>query len=167
MLLVWPKATQEESRLSVPPATVMQYEMQHEKEKVPKIRDLLSAEDGSRTHKVLLPHGPEPCASANSATSARTIRIITHFYAPVNTFFKKILLRKDAREKARQRIDDRAGRPSDRGRNTMGLKNTFLSAMFTASAGPVVQAVYFTRAFSIAISMAPSTAWEVYRVSME
>ena len=28
------------------------------------------AEDGSRTHKVLLPHGPEPCASANSATSA-------------------------------------------------------------------------------------------------
>ena len=30
----------------------------------------LPAEDGSRTHKVLLPHGPEPCASANSATSA-------------------------------------------------------------------------------------------------
>ena len=29
------------------------------------------AEDGSRTHKVLLPHGPEPCASANSATSAK------------------------------------------------------------------------------------------------
>ena len=29
-----------------------------------------NAEDGSRTHKVFLPHGPEPCASANSATSA-------------------------------------------------------------------------------------------------
>ena len=28
------------------------------------------AEEGSRTLKVLLPHGPEPCASANSATSA-------------------------------------------------------------------------------------------------
>ena len=31
---------------------------------------LSPAEEGSRTLKVLLPHGPEPCASANSATSA-------------------------------------------------------------------------------------------------
>ena len=34
------------------------------------IWDSATAEEGSRTLKVLLPHGPEPCASANSATSA-------------------------------------------------------------------------------------------------
>ncbi len=33
-------------------------------------RKRTNAEEGSRTLKVLLPHGPEPCASANSATSA-------------------------------------------------------------------------------------------------
>ena len=36
---------------------------------------LSPAEEGSRTLKVLLPHGPEPCASANSATSAFTYLI--------------------------------------------------------------------------------------------
>ncbi len=74
----------------------IKYEMQHKKEKVPLLGPFLfHAEDGSRTHKVLLPHGPEPCASANSATSARTIGIITHFHASVNTFFKKMQMRAD------------------------------------------------------------------------
>ena len=36
-----------------------------------------SAEEGSRTLKVLLPHGPEPCASANSATSASDARLLS------------------------------------------------------------------------------------------
>ena len=31
----------------------------------------------SRTLKVLLPHGPEPCASANSATSASDARLLS------------------------------------------------------------------------------------------
>ena len=33
----------------------------------------IRAEEGTWTLKVLLPHGPEPCASANSATSAFAI----------------------------------------------------------------------------------------------
>ena len=36
------------------------------------------AEEGSRTLKVLLPHGPEPCASANSATSAFAVFLTRH-----------------------------------------------------------------------------------------
>ena len=36
----------------------------------PGLQRILLEEEGSRTLKVLLPHGPEPCASANSATSA-------------------------------------------------------------------------------------------------
>ena len=60
---------------------------------------LLPAEDGSRTHKVFLPHGPEPCASANSATSAfvasnfscATKIIIIDNPSFVNLYFKKYL----------------------------------------------------------------------------
>jgi hypothetical protein len=36
-----------------------------------EMRDLLGAEEGTRTPTPLRVHGPEPCASANSATSAR------------------------------------------------------------------------------------------------
>ena len=52
------------------------------------------AEEGSRTLKVLLPHGPEPCASANSATSAFPFLpffslgtyYFTHFFQNVKLF---------------------------------------------------------------------------------
>ena len=42
------------------------------------IWDSATAEEGSRTLKVLLPHGPEPCASANSATSAFAVFLTRH-----------------------------------------------------------------------------------------
>ena len=42
----------------------------YKKSQTVMIWDSATAEEGSRTLKVLLPHGPEPCASANSATSA-------------------------------------------------------------------------------------------------
>lgn len=65
--------------------------MQHKKSPEPSGLIHFNAEDGSRTHKVLLPHGPEPCASANSATSARTGVIIYQKMLPVNSFLKFFL----------------------------------------------------------------------------
>lgn len=60
----------------------------------------LRAEEGTWTLMILLSHGPEPCASANSATSAFLIYqslsrdcsfIITDVWIKVNSFFEIFL----------------------------------------------------------------------------
>ena len=54
---------------------------------------LTNAEEGSRTLKVLLPHGPEPCASANSATSAFLLcRFVYISQRQVELYYKTVIL---------------------------------------------------------------------------
>ena len=54
---------------------------------------LSPAEEGSRTLKVLLPHGPEPCASANSATSAFLLcRFVYISQRHVELYYKTVIL---------------------------------------------------------------------------